>query len=182
MTDKKIDFKYTGIVLLAVGVTWLIHEFAHWVVSEALGYSTAMSLNGTRPVEGEYQKGSHQIVVSAAGPVFTILQAFAVYFWFSNKGWIKYLYPFLFTAFYMRTLAGLMNFINLNDEGRVSAFLGLGTFAIPLIVVGILFYLVDNVSRANDLDWKFHLINTLLVMIFSSALILADQFIGIRVI
>ena len=43
MNDQKIKYILTGI--LAVIFTWIIHEFAHWLTSELLGYETIMRLN-----------------------------------------------------------------------------------------------------------------------------------------
>ena len=52
MTDKKITFKYIISVIVTVIITWLIHEFAHWLTSELFGYDTALNLNGTSPQDG----------------------------------------------------------------------------------------------------------------------------------
>lgn len=82
----------------------------------------------------------------------------------------------------MRFLAGLMNFINLNDEGRISVFLNLGIFTLPILVSGLLFYMTYKVSVKWSLGWPFQLYTTLSIMLISSALILADQFIGIQII
>lgn len=181
MTDKKITFKYTLSIVGAVIITWLIHEFAHWLTSELYGYDTIMRLNGTSPESGENWTNKHHIIISALGPIVTILQGLIIFIFLKSRNWNKYLYPFLFTAFYMRFLAGLMNFINLNDEGRISAFFGIGTFTLPIMVSGLLFFLIYKTSKRNNLNWKFQLMTTLVVMIVSSILILSDQFIGIRI-
>lgn len=182
MTDKKLTFKYILVITLAVIFTWIIHEFAHWLTSELLGYETIMRLNGTSPVKGQNVNDWHKIFISASGPIVTILQGLFAFIILNNQAWNKYIYPFLFTAFYMRILAGLMNFINLNDEGRIGAFLKIGTFTLPLIVSGLLFFMVYKISKRFNLDWKFHLWTTFIVIFVSSILILSDQFIGIRII
>jgi len=82
----------------------------------------------------------------------------------------------------MRVLAGLMNAINVNDEGRVSQYLGIGTFTLSLIVSGLLLFMVYNVSKKYTLNWKFQLGTYLIVMVVSSILILSDQFFQIRII
>lgn len=181
MTDKKTTFQYAIAVFVAVISTWIFHEFAHWLTSELLGYDSIMKLNGTSAAAGERWTELHQIIISATGPIVTILQGLFVFLLLQQKNWNKYLYPFLFTAFYMRTLAGFMNFINLNDEGRISSYLNIGTFTLPLIVSGLLFFMVYKTSKSNQLNWKFQLITTLLVMVGSSVLILSDQFFGIRI-
>lgn len=81
----------------------------------------------------------------------------------------------------MRLLAGLMNFINLNDEGRIGEPIGIVVFTLPLLVSGILFYMVYKTSARYNIDWKFQAITTIMVMVFSSALILTDQFLKVRI-
>jgi len=181
MNDQKITIKYILTGIFAVIFTWIIHEFAHWLTSELFGYETIMKLNGTSPVSGENPSDLHKIFISASGPIITIIQGLIVFLILKSRNWNKYLYLFLFTAFYMRILAGLMNFINPNDEGRISAFLEIGTFTLPIIVSGILFFMVYKVSKKYQLNWKFQLWTTIIIMVASSILILSDQFFGIRI-
>ena len=75
----------------------------------------------------------------------------------------------------MRLLAGIMNFINPNDEGRISLDLGLGTFTLSILVVGFLFYLTYDISKIRGFKAKLIVTTTLLIMLFSSILILSDQ-------
>ena len=182
MTDKKLTFNYILVVTVAVIFTWVIHEFAHWLTSGLLGYETIMRLNGTSPANGENVNDWHKIFISASGPIVTILQGLMAFIILKNQTWNKYIYPLLFTAFYMRLLAGLMNFVNPNDEGRIGAFLEIGIFTLPLIVSGLLFYMVHNIAKKFTLSLKFQLWTTLIVMVVSSMLILSDQFFGIRII
>ena len=182
MSDKKITFKYFLAVLVATIFTWLIHEFTHWFTSELFGYETIMQLNGTSLVEGENPTELQKAIISISAPIVTILQAIIVFIILKTRDWNTYLYPFLFTAFYMRFLAGLMNFINVNDEGRVSQYLGVGTFTLSIIVSGLLFYMVYKISKKYSLNWKFQLGTYLIVMVVSSILILSDMFFGIRII
>jgi hypothetical protein len=172
--QAKISFTYALVTLLAVVLTWLIHEFAHWSTGELLGNDMGMSLNRTYSKTGNYGAVWHQTIISAAGPMATLVQAIVVFF-LLQKGASKMLFPFLLTSLYMRFLAGAMNFINLNDEGRISRDLGLGSFTLPFLVFGILFYLVYSISKTKDYPGKFIAITTLLIMIFSSILILSDQ-------
>ena len=182
MTDKKLSFKYFLGISVAVIFTWIIHEFAHWLTSELLGYETVMRINGTSPANGEMVNDWHKVYISASGPIITVSQGLIAFVILKGRVWNKYFYPFLFTAFYMRLLAGFMNFINLNDEGRINAFVEMGTYTLPIIVSGILFLMVYNISEKFSLDWKFQLGTTLAVMMVSSILILSDQFLGIRII
>lgn len=180
MSDTKINFKYVLATLAAVLFTWLLHEFAHWGTAEALGYTAFMSFNGTSFADYESIIPWHHNIISAAGPVITLLQAVAVFIYLTYNRWNLYQYPLLFTAFYMRFLAGGMNFINPNDEGRISEFLGLGTYTIPLLVSFFLLYLVYRITKQHSLSWRFQASTLLWVMVFSAILILLDQFLGIQ--
>lgn len=182
ITDKRITWGYLMVISIAVIFTWFIHEFAHWVTSELFGYTTVLRINSTSTLKGEDPTQLHQMIISASGPIITLFQALAVFLILKTKPWVKDLYPFLFTAFYMRLMAGVMNFINLNDEGRVSEYLGVGSFTIPLLISGILFYFVYSISKKYKLSWKFQLATSLGVMIVSSILILSDQFFRIQII
>ena len=181
MINNKITFKYFLIIIVAVLFTWILHEFAHWFTAKLLGYESIMKLNGTFYAENESPTEWHKILVSASGPIITIMQGLVVFLLLKYRGWNKFVYPFLFIAFYMRFLAGLMNFINLNDEGRISVYLGIGTFTLSILVAGFLFYLVYNISNKFKLNWKFQGLTALFVMVTSSILIISDMLWGIRI-
>ncbi|WP_046758733.1 hypothetical protein [Kordia jejudonensis] len=182
MNDQKITGKYIVITTIAVLFTWLLHEFTHWCTSELLGFTAMMQINASSIVSSEQLTPLQATIISISGPIMTILQAILIYFVLMKKTWNKHLYPFLFISFYMRFLAGMMNFINLNDEGRVSNYLEIGTFTLPIIVSALLFFLVYQISRTYKLHWKFQAVTYIIVMIVSSIVILADQFFKIRII
>lgn len=181
MTDQKITIKYILTGIFIVIFTWIIHEFGHWLTSELLGYETLMRLNGTSPISGENPTDLHKTIISASGPIVTIIQGLIAFVLLKQRNWNKSVYLVLFAAFYMRLLAGLMNFINPNDEGRIGAFLEIGTFTLPIIVSGLLFFMVHKTSKKYKINWKFQLWTTIVVMATSSILILSDQFFGIRI-
>lgn len=176
MTDQKITLKFSLVIIIVVFATWIIHEFAHWITAESLGNKTIMRLNGTSSVKGENPTDLDNILSSSAGPIITIIQGLLAYAFLKFRKWNKYVYAFLFTAFFMRFLASLMNFSMLNDEGRISVYLGLGVFTIPIIISGILFYMVYKASRAYKLKWKFQLSTIAIIILGVTALIFADQY------
>lgn len=181
MIDKKLNLKYVIACLSAVIFTWVIHEFTHWITSESLGYEAIMTLNTVTPIAGQEQTDWHKIYISASGPLITIAQAIIVFIILMKKGWNKFAYPLLFTPLYMRALAGFFNFINPNDEGRISQFFGIGLFSLSIIVSLILFFLVYKTSKRYELNWKFNTLTALIIMTFSSILIMSDQLFGIRI-
>jgi hypothetical protein len=170
----KISFKYILVALMAVLITWVIHELAHWCTGELLGNQMVMTLNTAYPKAGKYSEEWHSTIISAAGPAITLIQALGFYFLLKRSS-SNLLFPFLLTCLYMRSLAGVMNFINLNDEGRISKDLGLGSFVLPFLVFGILFYLVYSTTTTKEYRANFIAISVLLIMLFSSILILSDQ-------
>lgn len=181
MTDQKINWKYLLACIGAVFFTWILHEFTHWITSESLGYESKMTLNKVSPIAGQNYTDLHNVYVSASGPLITIIQVIIVFMVLSKGKWNKFLYPLLFTPLYMRLLAGGMNFINPNDEGRISEYFGLGVFTLSILVSVILFALVYKISIKYQLNWKFQTWTTLIIMFASSILILSDQIMGIRI-
>jgi len=180
MNENKIKFGYILVILITTILTWIFHEFAHWSTSELFGYKTIMQINGTSTLEGEKPTDLQSTIISISGPIITIFQAIIAFF-LLKRNWNIFIYPTLFIAFYMRFLAGLMNFIMPNDEGRVSEYLGIGTFTLSIIVSVFLFFLTYKISKKYDLGWKFHLKTTLLVMLFTTIIILSDQFFNIKI-
>ncbi|OGX90607.1 hypothetical protein [Hymenobacter coccineus] len=172
--------KYTLITLLAVVFTWLFHEFMHWLTGEALGNNMVMTINSGYPESRQYVSPWHATVVSAAGPIATLVQAIVIYSLIK----IRYnlaLFPFLLTCLYMRTIAGFLNFINPNDEGRVGVDLGVGKFTLSILVVAFLFYLTYKAISNNGISRKEVIITTLVVMFLSSVLVLFDQAVKITI-
>ncbi len=181
MVNQKITLKYIFAGILTVIITWFIHEFTHWLTSELLGHEAIMRLNGVSPINGENITEEQKAIISISGPIITILQGFIIFLILKSKSWNKYLYLFLFTAFYMRLLAGLMNFIMPNDEARVGQFLGIGTHTLSIVVSIFLFLLVYKISRKFKLYWKFQLWTTIIILVSSSALIFFDQYFRIQI-
>ena len=181
VNERESPVLYSIVVLAAVISTWLLHEFAHWCAGELLGNPMIMTLNTCYPATGRYEHPWHEHVISAAGPMVTLLQAF-IFYRLIKKQPGKLLFPFLLTCLYMRALAGMMNLIHLNDEGRISKALGIGSFTIPFLMFGILFYLVYDVVGKKEFSGKRIALTVLLIMIFSSGIILSDQSYGITLI
>lgn len=180
-TDQhKISFRYVAILLLAVCLSWFVHELSHYLTGVALGYRMTMTLNTASPLDGKYIYDWHYQLISAAGPLITIAEALIV-FVLMKQAKRKFLYPFLFTCFYLRLLAALLSFINPNDEARISKAAGLGTFTLPLLVVALLFYLLYQTSKRYHFSKTFNAANLGLIILFSSVIILSDQYFRIRI-
>ncbi len=79
-------------------------------------------------------------------------------------------------ATYMRILASLMNIVHVNDEGRISEFLGLGVFFLPLVVSACLIFIMYKVAVSFALRARFQALTLILVITCSSFIILLDQY------
>lgn len=169
------SLQYILINFVAVFLSFFLHEFAHWLTGEFLGEEMAMNLNAAYPIGDVYQEEWHRMPITIAGPAFTLLQAIVVFYLMKSSRNIQ-LYPFLLTPLVMRTLAGVMNFINPNDEGRISISLGLGLFTLPILICAILFYLVLKTSIAYRISFKFNALNVILIIALCSVLILSNQY------
>jgi hypothetical protein len=139
----------------------------------------AMTLNKSFLLNEKYATIADYQIISAAGPLSTLTQAIVIFIVMKHSK-IKWLYSFLFTCFYMRFFAAIISFLNPNDEARVSKFLGIGTFTLPIIMVAFLFFFVYKISKQYKFGYRFIAINLGLVILFSSIIILADQFFFIR--
>ena len=180
LSNFKIDRYYILMTAVAVIFSWLLHEFAHWVTGNILGYKMVMTLNSTYPSSMAYTNDSDHHVISAAGPAITIIEALIVFFLINRRN-LKTRYPFLFTCFYMRFFAMVISLLNPNDEARIGSYLGIGKFTLPVIVTAILFFLIYRISKRFGLSLKFNAITLALVIGFSSVVIMADQFFKIQV-
>ena len=175
----KINLKYILLTAVAVFLSFVLHELTHFFTGEYLGNKMAMTLNSGYPVSGFYLEEWQYTVVSAAGPLFTILQALIFYFLLKKKN-NYYLYPWLLIPFFMRFSAMVLSFSNPNDEARISQSLELGKFTLPLIVSLLLFFLVLKINQQYRYTKPFNFFSVLLIIFFYSAIILTDKYFHIR--
>ena len=97
-TNPKIDKSYVAVFIMAVFLSWTLHELAHWAVGEYLGYKMVMTLNRCYPINGQFSKDLHYQIISAAGPIFTLSEAFLVFILIIRRKRILF-YPFIFICF-----------------------------------------------------------------------------------
>jgi len=181
---QKIGIKYTVISCLAVLLTFFFHELSHWSAAELLGYDMGLRLNLAFPLKDYTQTEQlmwKMLVVVGAGPSFTLLQA-CVFYLIMRKNSNYLFFPFLFTPFYMRLLAAIISFINLNDEANISKEIGIGAATLPLAICLILFFFLYDISRRKKYTARFLTTTFILTFIFSSILILSDMYFKFRVI
>jgi hypothetical protein len=159
-------------LLLAVPVTFLVHESAHWLVGQGLGYDMSMSLNGAAP-RGGFATSADAMWVSAAGPIVTILQAVLAFWWLRARD-SSAAYAMLFVAWFMRFAAMMVSLMHPNDEARISVFLGLGQWTLPALVVLSLLALLWSANRRLAIGWKVNLGSYALCSVAFALLVMLD--------
>jgi hypothetical protein len=172
--DQEKKVTYVALTFAAVLSSFFFHELAHYSMGRGLGYDMVMTLNSSYARDIGVSIGD-AVLIDAAGPLFTIVEAIAIYV-LLRRGASPKLYPWLFVSFYMRALALGISFLNPNDEARISAALGLGMWTLPIIVTAFLFSLVWSYSQRVRLPRRLQATVVISTLVFSSLLIGLDRF------
>jgi hypothetical protein len=144
--QKPIDLKFFLLFIPVAYGSYLFHEFGHWIVGEMLGNDMVYSLNYVWPKAGTYVHPGHDLYVSIGGPAFSILQsiiALLIIELFKST----YAYPFAFLPWFNRFFSLVFGGFGKQDEARVSAILGIGTYAVAIVVLVILLAIVVRCSH-----------------------------------
>lgn len=175
--QHQITFKYICICIVAVFITFLLHEGAHYITGEILGYDMWMNLNSAGlKNNGTYATEWHKQLVSAAGPIFTIAQALVIFFIIKKSKNLNW-YPFLFVTALMRFFAAVISLLVMaNDEARVSEWLGIGKMTLPIIVSLFLIGLIIKTVLEQKIPWKFNLVTFLIISANITALVYLNQY------
>ncbi|WP_299763627.1 hypothetical protein [uncultured Dokdonia sp.] len=172
--NHTIDIKFILTIGIFVLLSFIFHELAHYIMGTLLGYDMTMTLNTVTLSEGSYAHDWERQLVSAAGPIFTIITA-GIFFYVLRKKDNKYVYILLFIAFIQRFLAAAISLFNPNDEARISESLGIGKMTLPILVSLLLFGLVYKMASTYKYHWKFNLINYFIISFFITVLVFTDQ-------
>jgi hypothetical protein len=174
--EKRSQFNLNYFLLFAFAVLFvqLTHEFAHWSMSEILGYDSFLTLNSSGPLS-DYRLPWHAAAVDMAGPAFTVLSAL-IFFALIVRRRIKILYPFLLMCFAQRFLASIFGvFAMHNDEARLSLWINLPPHILPLIVCAFLFVLTFIASKKLMIGIKENIIDISVIYLFCFGIILLTQ-------
>ena len=170
LTESKINWKVALLMIPVAFLTYLFHEFGHWIVGELLGNRMILSLNNAAPLSGKYIGETDSLFALMGGPAFTILQAI-IFLIVVEKTKSIYAYPFVFFTGFIRFFSILFGGFNLQDEAKISAILNIGTYTVAAIVLIILFLIVWRSSYLLKLNPKaigyftvLSVISTLLVI------------------
>jgi len=143
--QHRIDLRFILLFIPAAYGTYLFHEFGHWSVGEILGNDMVYTLNYVWPRNGSYVSASHDVYVSIGGPLFTILQSLFGLLIVEKYGTL-YAYPFAFFPMFNRFFSLLFGGFGKQDEARISALLGAGTYTVAIIVLVVLLLTVTRCS------------------------------------
>ena len=151
--DKKFLVRLYLLFIPIAYISYLFHEFGHWIVGEILGNDMIYSLNYVWPRDGHYLNESHNLYVSIGGPAFTIFLA-VVSLLILEKYSTIYAYPVLFFQFVARFFSLVFGGFSQQDEARISSIMGLGTYTVGIIVLIILLLIVIRASYKLKIDLK----------------------------
>jgi len=172
---KESNFKfYLNIILLFIVagyITYLFHEFGHWIIGEFLGNDMVYSLNGVWPRSGNYVNKSHGVYVLLGGPLFTILQSIVVLI-IIEKFKTVYAYPFVFFPVFTRFFTLILGGFSKQDEAKISAALEIGTYTFAVIVLFILLIILLKSSFKLKIGLKF---NSYFIAISTASLMLVIE-------
>jgi hypothetical protein len=134
-------------------ITYLFHEFGHWIFGEFLGNDMTLSLNNSAPKSGYFINDTHALWSAIGGPVFTIIQAliFLLITWITKS---IYIYSIVFFAVFSRFFSIVFGGINLQDEARIASMLHTNKYLIAAIVLVILFMILWRCNRIMKLNMK----------------------------
>lgn len=171
-----MTYKFIPLYLIVVVLTFIIHEAGHFLAGKVFGYEMFMSINKA----GIANRGTpdaqwHQQVISIAGPVITYLQAM-IGTLISYRYKALWAFPIVFMAFMMRLMAAVISLFSPNDEYRVSDWLGIGSWTLPIIAVIGLFALTVMASRTLGLGWKSWLLSFVVCSAGITAIIFTEPF------
>ena len=173
MQRNRVDARFYITLVIAVVLTFAVHEAAHWTAGLALGHDMVISLNGVVAAPGTAVPARDAFVITAAGPAMTVLQALIAFALIRSRGALL-AYPFLFTAWFMRFAAAFVSLFHPNDEARMSLHLGWGQWLLPIVTVLALLLLTWIGARRLRLGWTTNTAIYVLCSLLFAAIVFGD--------
>ena len=168
LTESRIDWRVALLFIPVAFLTYLFHEFGHWIVGEMLGNDMVLSLNNATARSGYYIDNAHDLYISMGGPAFTILQAI-IFLAIIEKSKSIYAYPVVFFAAFSRFFSVVFGGFSLQDEARISSMLDISIYTVAIIVLLVLFLIVWRSSYLLKLNLKaigyFTILSTLSILL-----------------
>lgn len=145
-----------AILLICIVAMQYLHELGHALVSKALGYEVLLTVNKVHSTGLNDQAPLwHSQLIAMGGPLVTI--ALSLLAFCARKRLPELAIIVVFNAMMMRMIAAAVSFSHPNDEAWVSTSLGLGMWALPLLVCTLLLGLFLFVLREQRPPWTWYL-------------------------
>ena len=151
--ESRITWKIAFLFVPVAFLTYLFHEFGHWIVGEVLGNDMVLGLNYSNAGSGQYIDNTHNLYISLGGPAFTILQAF-VFLAVIEKTKSIYAFPFVFFAAFSRFFSIIFGGFSMQDEARIASLLNIGAYWAAIMVLLVLLIVVWRSSYLLKLNLK----------------------------
>jgi hypothetical protein len=152
--------------------TYLLHELGHWGMGQLFGFEQEFRLNGVSILSPA--TSAQRALTDFAGPAVTLLQGFIAFSLVRRRASIP-AFAFLYQAAFMRVVASLISLFYLNDEARLSLFLGLPACVIPVLVSGALIWLACLGSKRLGTTWKDQALCYLVASLSAAAIVGLDM-------
>jgi len=153
LKESQINWKVILLFIPIAFITYIFHEFGHFIFGEMLGNDMMISLNNSTPKSGYFINDSHALWSAIGGPLFTIIQAliFLGFIWITKS---VYAYSIVFFAVFSRFFSIIFGGINLQDEAGIALLLDTSKFLIAAIVLTILSLILWKSNRLMGLNMK----------------------------
>jgi hypothetical protein len=115
--EDKLSLKFMLLFIPVAYISYLFHEFGHWIIGEVLGNNMVYSLNYVWPQSGYFIDVSHALYSSIGGPAFTILLSL-FFLLIIEKYKTMYAYPFVFFQMFCRFFALVFGGFGQQDEAK----------------------------------------------------------------
>ncbi len=153
LNESQINWKVIILFIPIAFITYIFHEFGHWLLGELSGNDMTLSLNNSSPKSGYFINDSHALWSAIGGPVFTIIQAL-VFLLITWKTKSIYAYSIVFFAVFSRFFSIVFGGIDLQDEAGIASMLDTNKYFIAAIVLTILFLILWRCNRIMKLNMK----------------------------
>lgn len=151
--------------LISAWFTYFIHEVFHWLGYTYFKIKTLFKLNTIELLDqSQFISDSKLLIIQGAGVFITFFQALCCYL-FLRKTKNIWLNALLISAFELRFLAGILNFLNPSDEGKMSLILNLPKHTISVIVISVMGGFIYQIIITNKPPKKEFLSTLLFVFI-----------------
>lgn len=172
--------RFASLCAFATLVTCAIHEAAHYLMGETLGYNMWVGFGNIGLDPRQYDTDFHAFLIVLAGPVVTLLQAFLFSLFIWSREQVS-LYPFVFAALFMQFAEIAAAVIAMpSDQALVSLQLGLPAWLMPLVFASLISLICLSAARRAQTHWRHNVIaglasGAMFILIWSAIQLLSQN-------